>query len=95
MGNRLYATLVSFEYGIITCINPTTNKIEGYVQRGVNKLSKQQVVAAIRAGMLPQNYRSYQEFPKNWSLYNEDKNILGSVKVTFSLADLNKKYAGR
>jgi hypothetical protein len=86
---RVIATLIGFERGVITC--EAYGKIEYYIQRDVHRLTDREKSQAITLGMLPSNYKSFEEFPRNYSLNIEDPEIQGKVTVTFSKATLSRK----
>lgn len=86
---RYYVTLVSYDRGIISVVNPD-GKIGTYTQRGVHKLNEMQYRMAVGAGMLRPDARNFKDFPKEFTLNNERPDIMGRVKVTFNIEQLNK-----
>ena len=84
MADRVYVTAVTFDRGLITVIEPN-GKMGHYSQRGINKLSKSIIASLVGRGNLRKDILRFTEFPKNYSLVNEDPESLGRIFVTFNI----------
>lgn len=83
MANRFYATLVSFNKGILQVIGPDGN-MYCFRQRGTSNLTDGEYAKAFSRGLLCNQAMKLRVFPSNWSLINEEPEILGKVTVTFN-----------
>ena len=96
MANREMANFITFNTGVITCEH--NGHIYHFIQRDVHRLSDREIRQAVGIRMLPENWKDFKEFPRNWSLNIEDPSIQGKVTVTFSktrLSKMNGTYVGR
>ena len=84
MTDRVYVTAVTFDRGLITVVEPN-GKMGYYSQRGINKLSKSTLANLVGRGHLRKDILRFTEFPKNYSLVNEDPESLGRIFVTFNI----------
>lgn len=82
--NRVYVTAVAFDRGLISVVEPD-GKMGYYSQRGVGKLDKNVFFSLVRKGHLRKDIWKFKEFPKDYSLVNEDPEALGRIFVTFNL----------
>lgn len=79
---RHYLTAIYIDKGIIQLIDPDGN-VRFYRQRGIQTLSKMQIVGDIAAGLLDHRWESCQELPKNYSISFEDPEIQGRALATY------------
>lgn len=82
-------TAVSIEQGVIELIEPN-GAINWYRQRGIDKLTQEQVAIAVNAKILHPRIFELQELPKNYSISFEDEEIQGKARTTFDMTELNK-----
>lgn len=83
MANRFYATLVSFDKGVLQVIGPDGN-MYCFRQRGTSDLTDKEYARAFSRGLLCHQAMRLRVFPRDWSLINEEPEILGKVTVTFN-----------
>lgn len=83
MTDRFYATLVSFDKGVLQVIGPDGNMYY-FRQRGTSNLTDKEYARAFSKGLLCHQAMRLRVFPSNWSLINEEPEILGKVTVTFN-----------
>lgn len=82
------ANLVGFINGVITC--EVDGQFYRFIQRDVHRLTEREIAQAVGIRMLPENWKEFKEFPRDWSLNIEDPSIQGRVTVTFSKYQLKK-----
>lgn len=79
---KFQACLIAESSGVLQVIGPN-GQIEMYRQRGIGSIPVEHRTALRGMGLLNGNIMNYPEFPKNYTLYVEDKNIQGNVTITY------------
>lgn len=75
---------ISIVDGVITLIEPD-GSIGYYRQRGIDKLTAEEIEIAIRNGLLSREALDLPELPEHYQIEFEDEQIMGKAKPEFKL----------